>query len=403
MNKKVTIFGVFADPNLGDRLLCLSVGKIVQNLCDAEIEYVDFYARADLSPKYPRKRCENTIGSVNWSFFYENFHKIFSLMSLGNYPVRELGCHLEYITDPNRKKRLEKYYEDKIKDSELVIVPGGGVLEDSLEHDFYHNLLSMAKVCEKHNVPLCFNAVGIVHDKRSGIGKRILKKALSSDSVKYISCRDGADVVRLMAKCPVTSAACAATMAGELFEIKKDSDSNTIGIGVIRGNIFTSYANSITEEELIDFYVDLVRTIENKGYDVKLFCNGFIKDYELGEKVVKKLGKNILLKRAQTPEELLGQIASFKAICAARLHAVIGAYSLDVPSVVFSWGTKQKEFMTAAGCPERAVAKENLNAEYVATLLEDALKTGWNEDVRTSYVQTAIDSIRKILAIGGLL
>lgn len=401
MKNKIVIFGVFADPNLGDRLLCLSAGEIVRKLCDAEVEYVDFYGRVDLSPKYPRKRCDNTVGSVNWSFFYENFHKIFSLMSLANYPLREIGCHLEYITDPNRKKRLEKYYEEKIKDAQLVIVPGGGVLEDSLEHDYYHNLLSMAKVCEKHNVPLCFNAVGVVHDKRSRIGKSILKKALSSDSVKYISCRDGAEVVSLMANCPVERAACAATLAGELFKIKKDKDSNTIGIGVIRGNIFTAYANSITEDYLVDFYVELVKIVEGKGYNVKLFCNGFIKDYELGEKVAKKLGKNILLERAEHPKQLLEQIATFKAICSARLHAVIGAYSMDVPAIVFSWGTKQKDFMTQAGCPERAVAKENLNAQYVANLLDDALEKGWNNDAREAYVKTGIESIRKILAIGG--
>lgn len=401
MRKKVVIFGVFADPNLGDRLLCLSVGKLVEKLSDAEIEYVDFYGRTALSPKYPRKKCENTLYSVDWSFFYENFHKIFSLMSLGNYRVREVGCHLEYLTDPNRKKRLERLYEEKIKDAKIVIVPGGGVLEDSVQHDYYHNLLSMARACEKHNVPMCFNAVGIVRDKRSKIGKRILKNALSRDSVKYISCRDGEELVSKIAKCPVTSAACAATLAADLFGITRDEKSDTIGIGVIRGNIFTSYANKITEDELVEFYVDLIDAVERKGYNVKLFCNGFIKDYELGQKICKRIKREILLERAETCEKLLEQISHFKGICVARLHAVISAYSMGVPAVVFSWGTKQREFMTAVGCAERAVEQDKLDAEYVANLLEEALETGWNEDVRKLYVKTGTDSIRKILAIGG--
>ncbi len=401
--KKIIIFGVFSDPNLGDVLVCLSSGKIVKKFCDAEIEYVDFYGRECLSPKYPRVKTEGTAYTVNWDSFYSAFHKVFSLMSLMSYPIREIGCHFEWLTDPNRKKRLEKYYTDKIKDADMVIVPGGGVIEDSMEHDYYHNLILMGDACRKRGIPMCFNAVGVVSDKRANLGKKLLKKALTNESVKYISCRDGEEKVKSMTKLPVKTVACAATMAGDLFGIKKDTASNTIGIGVIRGNVFEAYGYNLSKDELVDFYVNLVYEIENKGYKAVLFCNGFIKDYELGEKVCEKLGKNILLKRAETPEELINQVSGFKAICAARLHAVITAYSLDVPAVVFSWGTKQKDFMTLAGCAHRAIACNDMNAKYVVKVLCEAIENGWDNEKRTAFTKTGVDSIKEILAIGGFI
>ncbi len=401
--KKVVIFGVYNDPNLGDRLLCVSVGGIINSLCDVEIKYADFYGRETLSPKYPRQKTSGTVYSVNWSPFYSVFHKVFSLMSLMNYPIREIGCHLEWLTDPNRKKRLEKYYESVTEGADAVIVPGGGILEDSIWHDYYHNLMLMAEVCEKNNIPMCFNAVGVVSDKRAKLGKKLLKKALLKDSIKYISCRDGEETVKKMTKMPVKTVACAATMAGEILNINKDKSSEKIGVGVIRGNAFSEYGYPLGEAELIDFYVDLIHEIENKGFEAVLFCNGFIKDYELGRKVCEKLGKNILLKRPETCEELVGQVAGFKAICAARLHAVITAYSLDVPAVVFSWGTKQKDFMTLAGCSHRAIACCDMNSEYVMKMLCEAIKNGWDKDKRTAFTKTGVDSIREILAIGGLI
>lgn len=250
---------------------------------------------------------------------------------------------------------------------------------------------------------MCFNAVGVVSDKRANLGKKLLKKALMNESVKYISCRDGEEKVKSMTKLPVKTVACAATMAGDLFGIKKDENSNKIGIGVIRGKVFEAYGYNLSQDELIDFYVNLVYEIENKGYKAQLFCNGFIKDYELGKKVCEKLGKNILLKRPETPEELIEQVSGFKAICAARLHAVITAYSLDVPAVVFSWGTKQKDFMTQAGCTHRAIACSDMNAEYVIKVLCEAIENGWDNDKRTAFTKTGVDSIREILAIGGFI
>lgn len=146
----------------------------------------------------------------------------------------------------------------------------------------------------------------------------------------------------------------------------------------------------------------MVKKVEEKGYVPKLFSNGFIKDYELGEKICERLGKSILLKRAESAEELVGQVSGFKAVCVARLHATIVAYSLDIPAVVFSWGTKQRDFMKNVGCEERAVSMENMNVDYVTELMEKAIKEGWDENVRDGFVKSGVDSIRKILAIGGL-
>lgn len=404
MASKIVILGIYNDPNLGDRLLCQSAAGLMKGIAkDAEVEIADLYGREALSPKYPRTKEENTVYSVNWGPIYSLFHKPLMALSLGNYSMREKARFIEWETDPNRKKRLKKYYSEKIKDADLVIVPGGGLIENSLEHDYYNNLLLIAGLCEKKNIPLCYNAVGVVRDRRANLGDKILKKALSSKSVKYISCRDGAEAIEEYSGKRPEIVCCTAALASQLYGIKKDEASRRIGIGVIREDAFTAYGYDMPPERLLSFYVGLVRTFENMGYEPLLFCNGYIKDYEFGQRIEERLGKKLLLKRPEEPRELVEQIALFKAICAARLHAVITAYSLDVPAVTLSWGTKQRAFMANALCEERAVSVENMTAPYAASLTREAIRYGWNQERRREYMRTAYESIKQILKTGGII
>lgn len=404
MASKIVILGIYNDPNLGDKLLCLTAAALIKGLAkDCETEISDLYGRESLSPEYSRTKEENKSRSASLSPIHPLFCKTVKALPFGSYRMREYVRYIAWKTDPSREKRLRKYYSEKINGADLVIVPGGGLIENSLEHDYYNCLLLIAKLCEKKNIPLCYNAVGVVNDKRASLGDKLLSKALSSKSVKYISCRDGAEVIEKYSGRKPETVCCSAALSSQLFGIKKDEGSRRIGIGVIREDAFTAYGYDMPPERLLSFYAGLVRTFENMGYEPILFCNGYIKDYEFGQKVEKRVGRKILLKRPEEPKELIEQISLFKAVCAARLHAVIAAYSLDIPAVALSWGTKQRDFFANALCEERAISVQNMTAPYVASMTREAIRYGWNRERRREYMRTGFESIKQILKTGGII
>jgi polysaccharide pyruvyl transferase WcaK-like protein len=404
MASKIVLFGMYNDPNLGDKLIFQSMSGLISGMTkDCEIEIADIYGRVALAPKTSRKKSEELAHSVNWGVINKIIHKPIGLLYKGGYNMKELAIDLEWKADPNGRRRLKKYYSEMIEGASLVIVPGGGLLENSVQHDYYHNLYLMGQLCSKKNIPLCYNAVGFVGDKRARFGTEILIKALREKSVKYLSCRDGKSQIEKYIGHEIDQTSCSAVLSSQLFGIKKDESSRRIGIGVIRENVFVSYGHPFPPDRLLSFYVGLVRTFENMGYEPLLFCNGFIQDYEFGQKVEERLGKKLLLKRPEEPRELVEQISLFKAICSPRLHAVITAYSLDIPAVTFCWGTKQKDFMRSANCPERAIEVENMTAPYAASMTREAIRYGWNEEKREENMRSAYDSVKKILKIGGII
>lgn len=403
MASKVVILGIYNDPNLGDRLICQSAAELIGRMAPkCEIKIADLYGRETLPPTYSAVKPEEEIYSADQGDCYGALRRLAEIMPHGSYAMRERACDIAWKIDPDRRRRLKKYYAEIIKDTDAVIIPGGGLLENSLEHDYYHYLNLIGEMCAKRNIPLLYNAVGAVNDKRSRLGDMLLRRALTQKSVKYISCRDGAARVEEYTGKKPKTVCCCASLSSQLMGVKRDEVSRRIGIGVVRENVFASYGRDLPDGALMSFYAGLVRAFEAMGYEPILFSNGYIKDYEFGQKVEERVGKKILLKRPEEPRELVEQIALFKAVCAARLHAVIAAYSLDIPAVAIAWGTKHEDFMKNACCPERAIGIEHLTAPYAASMTREAIRYGWNEERRRENLRSAYEGIKEILRTGGI-
>ena len=82
----------------------------------------------------------------------------------------------------------------------------------------------------------------------------------------------------------------AAVWTSETYGISAIESRTKIGIGLIRGNSLQSYNVAFSEDDWINLFCGIAKEFEKRGYEYKFFCNGFKDDYELGQKVVARLG-----------------------------------------------------------------------------------------------------------------
>ena len=367
-----------------------------------EFEFLDLYGR--------RVRCEDNT-SLNYTGRLEKSRNIsisrkFMIRAVGKIgrliKKPELAWHLIWFMNPNNKDRLLAYYYEKIKGSDLIVFAGGGIIECSSNHDYFHHIDLITRIAEELDIPVVFNAVGRVIDENHMFGWNIMKTALNRSCVKSISCRDGSDWInenifnnREFAR----EVPCCAVCAAKVFGVFK-KNSNVIGIGIIRGNIFASYGKNFSEENLLSLYSDIICKLIKRGYEVKLFTNGYSGDIAFGNKLLDSLEKIYVkiefLEPAQNAEMLVEQISRFKGIITARLHSCIVAYSLDIPMVAISWTNKVRNFMTLVGEPHLAVDMGDLNSEYMVDLFEKKMCTPYSEEIRSRLDDTVYKEMKYI-------
>ena len=181
--------------------------------------------------------------------------------------------------------------------------------------------------------------------------------------------------------------------------MKKDEASRLIGIGVIRGDIFENYGTRLSENRLVEIYGEVLKRLKEEGREFKLFCNGYKPDYLFAKKVLEYAGleEAYLLKRAESHEELVRQISGFQGVLAARLHACIISYSLEIPVVCLCWNDKLKYFGEETGHPERFLSPEDFSTETIVERVLKAIGEGYDKEAVKRYKETSKDSISRII------
>lgn len=195
---------------------------------------------------------------------------------------------------------------------------------------------------QERNIPVYFSGVGVEGYDENDERCQMLKKALRYPCIKGISVRDDLDTLKTCylegLDTPCYRVCDPAVHTKTVYGISKSTDSNIIGIGVIRSRIFEDYGISgIDADKQLNLWCSLIRELENRGYDWKLFVNGLKSDFDFALKCWtpgKRRGKDrYLVPRPTESRELVETIASFRGVVACRMHANIIAYSLGIPSV----------------------------------------------------------------------
>lgn len=308
------------------------------------------------------------------------------------------------ITTRDIRKEKSKAQLAAVRNSDLVVFPGGGMIKYQVENlpVAMERIISRA---EHYGIPVAFNAVGVEGFDLSDDGCRLLCDMLSSSCVKNITSRDYADFLNenyFSGEKRAYRVSDPAVWVSEAYGVQKAPDSQIVGLGVARAGLFEDYGTQFSKEELLDLWSGIIDRLEKQGIRWKLFTNGFAKDEEFLRELVSYIGRETQLQelsvpKPETPEELVQNISKFKGIIACRMHANIIAYSMKIPCVGLVWNDKLKFFGKSIGCEKQFVTFEKLNSDYVTDVFFEALEKGFDENLFRSERQSAYRGIEELL------
>jgi polysaccharide pyruvyl transferase WcaK-like protein len=305
--------------------------------------------------------------------------------------------HMIWRVGRNYRKRLMSYFETKFAGVDYIVIDGAGLLEYSY-NEYHWSLLLVSEYAEQHGLEVVYNAIGRAgaFDERD-FGSKILKRALQSPAVKYVSARDNLDAVQACAG----SAHQVKLLADSAFWMKEAYGVNTkvkrkkIGIGLIRGNSLTGYGSRFDGKNWVSLFQEIAVELGERGYDYEFFTNGLPGDVKLGRQVLRKLklDPSYLVERPVDDALLVETINSYQAMITCRMHSSIAAFTLGVPSVILSWNDKVEKLMEIIGYPERAIRQSEFDPVLIVDRMEKAKSEGVDDALLATMKSKARESV----------
>lgn len=399
--KKIALVGLYYENNLGDPLMVECVEYMYKKIAKSRKEelsftYVDLFGReskTDLS-YYNQlgtvqnlfRRLLSVTGRITQRFLPNKYNKI---------------QYLKWKSDPNLYKRYQKYFREKLKDVDMVVVVGGALVKFKLIRDFHNPIHTLIDVAKEFGINVYLNAIGVENGyDGNDFGCQTVKNYLNYSNVKMITTRDDISTLHQYVsenKIPMYKVADTAVWCDEIFDMDLAIDSDIVGIGLLEPTRFIQYEQGITEEYYTDLIINIANKLTKKGVKWKFFTNGHVGDYEFGLKILKlmNLEENKLVSRPLEYTQLLETINGFKAIIASRLHACIIAYSLNKVVIGLDWNDKLLFFGNEIRHPERFFKPKDVDAERVVNVFEKAVEQGYDQEFRNEYRQTINKSIEE--------
>lgn len=277
--------------------------------------------------------------------------------------------------------------------------------------DLYRNYSSIVWAAKKLGIPVMYDAMNIQKYSHNNVKCKILKKYANSKNVKVISSRDGEIGVNKLKEDYIYNKNIKLLPVGdpafyisECYSISKENG-DSIGVNVIRSNIFLDYGYDVSCDIVIELYVNIMKTLDKEGIKYRLFTNGLADDYNTACEIVLQYNKNndscISTEEIIVPKNDIDNvkiISKFAGIIGARLHANICAYALDIPLSSFIWDEKLKNFSICNHLESYFVDENNLNAEIIVKNLYKAIDCGYNKELRDEWKEKTFESIKYFIS-----
>lgn len=409
---RIAILGLIKSENIGEQFIARSLEYLIKTEAekrkpgiDIEFTEVDLLGRNDEIIECTGKYRKRVLNYYNYSEKGINTERVFLKLkdivknSNSRFVKNSISRlrHVIWTHGMNYRKRMESFFEERLEGVDFIVVDGAGLLEYDW-NEYHWPLYLVSQYAEKHGVDVVYNAIGRAGRFDEGdFLSTILKKALQSESVKYVSARDSVETVQACAgdSKQVKLLADAAFFMKETYGISRKEDSEKIGIGIIRGNALTGYGVEFGTKQWVDLFIGIARELEKRGYEYEFFTNGLPGDQKLGRRVLKEmeLPDEYLVERPLTDTELYDTIAGYKAIVTCRMHSSIAAFTLGIPSVIMSWNDKVDKLMAMIGYPERVIAIENFNGPFIVDQMEKAIEEGVDEAKVEVMRDKALESV----------
>lgn len=376
MKKTICFAGLLSETNLGDIVIIESTEGLYKEALNGKGDF-EF------------KRLNLQFGKV--SFLSRVIRKI-KRLAAEKLKLNENRLEVE---------RLKKYYKQQLGSAELIVLVGGGLIKYKYQGVFLY-LTALIEVAEELSIPLVINAAGVEGYSETDPRCQLLKESLNKNIVKIITTRDDLETLSKKymyenSKIHTDKVSDSAVYSNEVYKIKKQ-ESYTYGIGLVRGGIFLDNERHLMSEEVAEFYAELILEMEGRGLNYQLFTNGFSADSELLPIIERKLNRTHLnILEPKQDDELIRIISKFTTVIAARLHANIISYSLNVPSIGLVWNDKLGLFGDDIGYPERFFEYNQLDAKKIVNAAVLANQEGYEQQRWNKYKLTAKSNIDAIV------
>ena len=409
---KIAILGLIKSENIGEQFIARSLEYLIKTEAekidpDIDIEFteVDLLGRNDEIIECTGSYKKRVLNYYNYSEKGIRTEKVFLKLkdivkkSDSRFVKNTVSRfrNVMYNHGMNYRKRMEAFLEDRMKGVSFIVVDGAGLLEYDW-NEYHWPLLLVSEYAEKHGIDVVYNAIGRAGDfNEADYMSRILKKALRSPRVKYVSARDSVETVQAVAgpDKKVKLLADAAFWMKETYGISQKEDAEKIGIGIIRGNALTGYGVKFGTGKWVELFVSIARELENRGYRYEFFTNGLPGDWKLGRRILKamELPDEYLVERPLTDTELCDTISGYRAIVTCRMHSSIAAFTLKIPSVILSWNDKVDKLMQMIGYPDRVIGIDDFNGPFIVDRMEKALSEGVSDENLNIMKSKALESV----------
>lgn len=309
--------------------------------------------------------------------------------------------NLKISTRDIRKQKSKKEIA-AVRNSDVVIMPGGGLVKYQVEK-LPVAMERYITPAEHYGIPVYLNSVGVEGYDEEDANCRLLCDILSSYCIKGVTCRDYADFLNthyLRDGLKSVRVSDPAVWVADAYGIEKDKDSRIIGLGVARSGLFEDYGTDFGKEKLLELWSGIIKELESKNIQWKLFTNGLKGDEDFLFELLRYIGREdeaqeLALNKPDTPQELVKNISGFKGIIALRMHANIIAYGLDIPCVGLVWNQKMTAFAENAGISHRFLSHDKFVPEDIVRILEEALTIGYDEKIKEAERKSAYESIKQ--------
>lgn len=387
--KNIVLVGLKYDNNLGDQVIN-DVSRVL--LEDAwsqthhtgiEIREVDMTGREGMGSNPTKARIIRSLG-------FRIFRRLHSESK------EKIGEYLDRHT-------IRDFFSGAVdRDTVGIIFGGGGIIKYKVQNlPFFVD--EITRIAEKRRIPVMFSAVGVEGYDEKDRKCLLLKKAINRSVVKVISTRD--DEITLKehycrnGQLTLRVADPACSVSRFVPKTKKSCTIRSIGLGMVRKDLFADYGIEVSEERMLQLWADVYHRLTDKGFLCKAFCNGAKSDWAFLCSWAEYMGfseeqrSQVLIGRPESAGELIRTIQSFDGIVAVRLHAGIIAYSYEIPFAALVWNQKQRYFGEQIGCPERFLESREFTGDRIVDCLLQALDEGYQLDEREPFCRTTEDAM----------
>lgn len=383
--KKLAILGLMNEPNQGDPLICECVKYLYGSSISDDVSWQLFDLRFIF--KY-------FISSDKKTLIYKKGYSFIGLI-YKRYPWK-IFYKLKIFL-------LSKTYEGNLKNTNCGIIAGGGIIHYKF-HDYALPICAFIKACNSKGIPIVINAVGIEGYDNKNIKCQQMRRYMSYPNVIKITTRDDLNLLKEFyltpnSRCEIKKVIDPAVFSSQIFSLLRDPHSEVIGIGLIRSNIFKDYRVEYSVEDIVNYYVSLIKTLQKRELKFAFFINGFSGDLDLVPIIEERTGIKINVSIPKTPQELVETISGYKGIITARMHSCIVAYSLNIPAVAFEWCEKLRFWGETIGAPRSILSMKELNAETAIQRLEDLQLSGYNDSIRKNLMEMHLHDIESTCKI----